>query len=313
VINTIKIIFVIIISLISLTKSNAAIKDSIFATVGNKAITRSDIINEIKIMLIVNSKSFTGEMQNQLEKVAIQQVIKRNVKKIEIEKYESLRFNEEDIYVELKRMADNIDTDVDSFKNIFTANEIEFSNIEDQIKTELLWNSLIFNIYKSRLVINIEEINEQLELIKNKKEIEEYLISEIIIKSVSENEIESVIIKLKERINNEGFEQVAVDTSLAQSSIAGGDLGWVDENSITKELKNIITNTEIGNISEPIFLPEGILFFKVRDKRKTKKYLDLEHAKKQLINAEKTKILKMYSLSHYDNLRRSISINYYKK
>ena len=210
-------------------------------------------------------------------------------------------------------MADNIDTDVDSFKNIFTANEIEFSNIEDQIKTELLWNSLIFNIYKSRLVINIEEINEQLELIKNKKEIEEYLISEIIIKSVSENEIESVIIKLKERINNEGFEQVAVDTSLAQSSIAGGDLGWVDENSITKELKNIITNTEIGNISEPIFLPEGILFFKVRDKRKTKKYLDLEHAKKQLINAEKSKILKMYSLSHYDNLRRSISINYYKK
>ena len=66
-INTIKIIFVIIISLISLTKSNAAIKDSIFATVGNKAITRSDIINEIKIMLIVNSKSFTGEMQNQLQ------------------------------------------------------------------------------------------------------------------------------------------------------------------------------------------------------------------------------------------------------
>jgi len=31
----------------------------------------------------------------------------------------------------------------------------------------------------------------------------------------------------------------------------------------------------------------------------------------QLVKAEKTKILRMHSLSHYENLRKSITINYY--
>ena len=48
-------------------------------------------------------------------------------------------------------------------------------------------------------------------------------------------------------------------------------------------------------LSEPIILPEGILLFKVRDKKKTKKFVNLEDAKNQLVNNEKTKILRMYS------------------
>ena len=69
--------------------------------------------------------------------------------------------------------------------------------------------------------------------------------------------------------------------------------------------------TPVGNISDPIFLAEGILIFKVRDKRKLKNVVNLEGVKNQLVNAEKTKMLNMHSLSHYDNLRRSLSINYY--
>ena len=69
-----------------------------------------------------------------------------------------------------------------------------------------------------------------------------------------------------------------------------------------------IIETPIGNISEPIFLPEGILIFKVRNKRKIKR--NLEEEKNKLIHAEKSKILKMHSSSHYDKLKRSVSINF---
>ena len=47
------------------------------------------------------------------------------------------------------------------------------------------------------------------------------------------------------------------------------------------------------------------------DKRKVNTFDNLEEAKKGLIYSEKTKILNMHSLSHYDNIRRSITINYY--
>ena len=287
------------------------IKDSLFATVGNKAITQSDIINEIKIILILTGQSFTEDIKEQLQSGAIQSIIKRNIKKIEIEKYNSLTFNQPDVDKELKKLAGNLYMDLDTFENTFIANGIPFSNVIDQIQIELLWNSLIFELYKDRLVISLDEIDEQLKSIQNKKEIEEYLISEIIIKPVPKDKLESTIKEIKNKIKIEGFEKVAMNLSISETALQGGDLDWISENAISEKFKSKIINTPVGNISEPILLPEGILFFKVRDKRKLKKFVNLEDAKNQLVNAEKTKILRMHSLSHYENLRKSITINYY--
>jgi len=287
------------------------IKDSLFATVGNKAITQSDIINEIKIILILTDQSFTEDIKEQLQSGAIQSIIKRNIKKIEIEKYNSLTFNQPDVDKELKKLAGNLYMDLDTFENTFIANGIPFSNVIDQIQTELLWNSLIFELYKDRLVISLDEISEQLKSIQNKKEIEEYLISEIIIKPVPKDKLESTIKEIKNKIKIEGFEKVAMNLSISETALRGGDLDWISENAISEKFKSKIINTPVGNISEPILLPEGILFFKVRDKRKLKKIVNLEDAKNQLVKVEKTKILRMHSLSHYKNLRKSITINYY--
>ena len=102
-----------------------------------------------------------------------------------------------------------------------------------------------------------------------------------------------------------------MDFSISETSLNGGNLGWINENNISKRFRTIIRNTPIGNISDPVILPEGILIFKVRNKRITEKIINLEEAKNQLVNAEKQKILAMYSLSHYENLRRYITINYY--
>ena len=81
-INIKKIISVIIISFICLTTGNAVIKDSLFATVGNKAITHSDIVNEIKTILILSGQSFNEDNREQIESAAVQSTIKRNIKKI---------------------------------------------------------------------------------------------------------------------------------------------------------------------------------------------------------------------------------------
>ena len=65
-----KTIFIIIISFLFIVEGNAVIKDSMFATVGNKVITTSDIINEIKITLIINGISYgkTGKVFKTLSK-----------------------------------------------------------------------------------------------------------------------------------------------------------------------------------------------------------------------------------------------------
>jgi len=306
-----KIIFVLIVSLLFVSTGNAIIKDSIFATVGNKVITRSDIINEIKIILILSGTSYSEEIKDQLDQTAIQSIIKRTIKKIETEKYDSLRFNPKDVDDELGQLASNLNIDLDTLEQTLIANRINLSVINDRISTDLLWNSLIFLLYKDRLSINLDEIVDELQMLDQNKEINEYLISEIIIKPILKENLE---VKLKE-IYNEieiiGFDNVAIEKSISETAIRGGDLGWINENTIAKEFREKIVKTSIGKISEPIFLPQGILFFKIRDKRTLKKFISLEDTKNQLVGAKKMKILNMYSLSHYDKLIRNISIVYY--
>ena len=102
-----------------------------------------------------------------------------------------------------------------------------------------------------------------------------------------------------------------MDISISESALNGGDLGWISENTISKKFRSEIINTVIGNTSQPIILPAGVLLLKVRNKRELKKFKNLEEAKNQFVDDEKAKILNMHSLSHYDNLKRSITIQYY--
>ena len=62
-------------------------------------------------------------------------------------------------------------------------------------------------------------------------------------------------------------------------------MGWVNENSISNDLKSKIVNTKVGEVSERFFLPKGILFFKVKDKRIVENTINLEEAKKRIVEA----------------------------
>ena len=306
-----KIFFLILISSILIEKGNTEIKDTLYMTVANRPITQSDIVNEIKILLILNNEIYSEDKRDRLQEIAVQTITKRNIKQMALDRNNFFKFNKKDLEEELINFATNLNTDLDTLKNVFASNELDFSIVENQVKVELSWNSLIFQLYKDRISINPDEIDEQLKLFQ-KKEITEYLISEILIKkAVDENKLEIEIEELKNKIKIEGFENVAKSLSISTSAIKGGGLGWLNENIISNEIRSAIINAPVGSLSKPILLPEGILIFKIRDKRKIKKNLSLEEAKDQLVNSEKTKILQTYALSHYDKLRRSVPIKFF--
>jgi len=292
------------------TQDKVKISDALFMTVGNKATTKSDIVNEIKIILILNNQSYSAEKRDQLQKLAVKSIVKRNIKQIALENHNFFQFKQQDLEIELMRLAKNINVDIETLKNICASNDIDFSIIEDQIKVELFWNSLIFQLYKNRITINPDDINEKLKLTQNNKKTKEYLISEILMYVTQKDKLEEKINELKNKIKIEGFENVAKSLSISESAIRGGDLGWLNENIIAEKIKSNIINTPVGQLSEPIMLREGVLIFKIRDKRNIKNNKSLEEIKNELVNAEKTKMLQMYSLSHYDKLRRAINIKF---
>ena len=101
--------------------------------------------------------------------------------------------------------------------------------------------------------------------------------------------------------------------SISESAMNGGDLGWLNENKLAEKFRPILSNTPVGGISQAILVKENILIFKVRDKRKIEKEINLEKLKNQLVESEKSKMLNMYSRSHYENLRRLVSIKFFNE
>ena len=185
-----KIFFLVLFLLISIEKANTEISDSIFMTIGNKPITQSDLVDEIKIILILNNESYSDEKRDKLHELAVKSTVKRTIKKIELERNNYFNFSKEDLQREITNLATNLYIDVDTLKNICESNELDFSKIEDQIKTELYWNSLIFEMYKHNLNINQAEIEDQIRLVQKKEQIEEYLISEIVIENVENDKLD---------------------------------------------------------------------------------------------------------------------------
>ena len=127
-------IFIVIFIFLLTAESKAVIKDRIFATVGDKVITRSDVINEIKTILILNDQVYSEDIKLKLDNAAINSLTNRLIKKIEIEKYPTLRFEKEDVFKEIKNYATNLNMDVDAFKQVFVTNEINFSSIMERIE-----------------------------------------------------------------------------------------------------------------------------------------------------------------------------------
>ena len=298
---------------IKLKKIKTSIKDGLYATVGNKAITRSDIMNEIKSILILNNMSYSEENKQELQRMAVKAVIKRNIKQIEIDKKNFLKFNQNDLSYNLERLAKNAGMGLEAFKDVCESNGLDFSVIENQLKTELLWNSLIFYQYGNKITIDIDDINNQLRLNKNKNEFTEYLISEIIVKAVTKDKLESLVNEIKKKIEIEGFKNTAMKLSISESSINGGDLGWLSENKLAEKFRSILAATPLGGISKAILVNENILIFQVRDKRIIEKEINLEELKNQLVDSEKTKMLNMYSRSHFENLRRLTTIKFFNE
>jgi len=303
-----KIFFIFVFS--CFVSNSFAISDALIGTIGNKALLKTDLVNEMKMLLIISGKNFSEKDKNELQAAALQSITKTLIKQIAIEKNNFNNFNKDDVNRELKKITENLNINLKELKKLFENNNVDFSHLLNRIETELKWNGLIFSLYKNRINVNLDLINEQLESIQKRSFINEYLLYEIVSESVSKDKIKSKINEIKNEIKNNGFEKAAIKYSKSETALNGGSLGWIKETMLVESFRNILQNTEVGSVTEPMLLNEGIMFLKLANKRKIKSELNVEKLKKALLNAEKDKKLKVYSVSHYNKLKQSIPIEY---
>ena len=301
--------FIAILFLIFFTSGvHAAINNSVIISVGNLPITYLDLVKEMKIISIISNNKIDDSNKEQIKDIAVKTLIKRKIKEIEINKYNIKDYNRSDLKKLIMRTSKNIGTDKEGLKNIMEINNLSFEEIEKRFKIDLKWNSLIFQLYKNKISLNMSEIenkiNVELDAVKTNRLV---LLSEIEINRPEEND-KIVVGKVMENIKKDGFENTAKKFSISKSSEFGGNIGWLNEKKLSKEIYDNIKNLKTNELSKAIYLKETIVIIKKMGEKIPEK--NIKKIKDRIVLIEKEKKLEMFSNSHFSNLERTTQIDY---
>ena len=186
-------IFIFLILIFSfLTNNLLAKKIEILYKVENHPITNKDVAKEINYLLMLNDQLKTIEKE-ELIQYATKSIIKEKVKKNEILKNFKFGGNEQFIERQVNSLRNNLNLDEIEFESLLNSLDISKNYLKEKIEIELMWNKLIYTIYKDKVVINEVDIEKKI-----KKDLEspsnflnEYLLHEILFSSKQASDLES--------------------------------------------------------------------------------------------------------------------------
>ena len=286
-----------------------SIETKIIHNIQNEIITNIDIKNEFKYLLALNN-SLKELDKEKILNISNESVIREKIKKIEISNnFKEIELNEEYTSILIKNIYVRLNLkSIDEFKLYLKDYGLAINDVKKKITIDALWNELIIKKYGSKININKNEIKK--EILKNSKiQTKEYQLSEIIFEVTNKEEIKKKYIEVVKSINEEGFENSAAIYSFSQSAKIGGDIGWINENSLNNKIRKSINNLKIGEITKPIILSNGILVLKIMNIKKSIIAMDVKSEFKKAINYERNRQLNQYSKIHYNKIKKNLNFN----
>ena len=294
---------------ISFSFSSFAYENKILVKIGEEIITSIDVNNETKYLLALN-KNIRNLDKNEIFKISKKSIIKEKIQKIEILKnFKTPRIPEKYLEQILQNVYQRIGIkSLDKFKIYLKNNDINYGFVKDKIETEALWNELIVAKFSSKIKVNEEDIREKI-INDGKKFTKSYLMSEIFFEITNKDQLTKFVDKINKTIIEKGFDNAALKYSISNTSSVGGKLDWINEDSLNKNLKNILSNMRENEFTDPITVPGGFLILKINEIKKIKKNQDIEKEIKKIINKKRNNQLNQFSKMYFNKIKKNIQIN----
>tara|TARA_B100000900_G_scaffold413862_1_gene438877 strand:- start:102 stop:1031 length:930 start_codon:yes stop_codon:yes gene_type:complete len=282
---------------------------SIDVVVGDEIITNYDIKQEAEYLKMLNPKIITLKEAKIIE-LSKNSLIKEIIKKNEIDKFTGKNINHDflndylkDFYLRL-----NFKSQQEFEEYLNQNNFLNYDEIKEKMKVEVLWNDLIYTKFKNQIRINETAISKKIKELSNKKQ-KDYFLSEITFTKKKDLTLENLKNQIKISIKEIGFNNTANIYSESESSNFGGKVGWVSENSLSNKILSKLEMIDEGQYTDVIKLNNINLILKIEKIRIKKIELNEELEFKKLVKIETNKQLNKFSKIYFDKLKMNISIN----
>ena len=272
-------------------------------------MTSIDVDNETKYLLLLNP-NIKNLSKEEIFNFSKKSIIREKVKKIEINK-NFKNPSVPDNYIEqiLKNIYQKIGIEnIKIFKSYLKENNIDYEYVKDKIEIETLWNELIIAKFSSKIIIDEEEIKKKITA-ESKKYSKSFLVSEIFFETSNSDQIENIYKKIAKTIKNDGFDKAVLTYSSSSTANLGGQLGWIQEETLNENLRNIFSEMNEGEFTKPIAVPAGFLVLKIDKIKEEKVNQNIEKKIDEIINYKKNDQLNQFSKMYFNKIKKNINID----
>ena len=215
-------------------------ENKILLKIDNDIVTTIDLKNEINYLTALNPNIKNLE-KKRIEKLSLNSLVREKIKLNELLKYVK-EIEVEDEYLNLLVESMYLKLGLNSFEQFIQYLKKKGVNIQEvnqKLKIEIGWNQLIYSKFSKNLKIDRDQIKNDL-LSKDNLFINSYLLSEILFNINNINNYKDKFDFNKKEISEKGFKNAALIHSISETSSLGGNVGWINENSLNFKIKNEI-------------------------------------------------------------------------
>ena len=277
----------------------------IVVKVNKRIISNYDIRKEIEYLSALNPKILSISKED-IQKIAKKSLIREIIKDKETSKY----FKNIDLSPDLTSPLNNIYTKLnitseEEFVGYLTKFDLDLKDVRKKLAIELNWNSMIYQMYKSKLNVNEDKIKKNLALESANSKIKKmFLISEIVFTAKNKEEFNDKYKKIVDSIEEKDFKSTATIYSSSDTSQFEGKIGWVSKNDVSEEIYQQIYKLKINEFSKPIKIGAGFILINLDAVKEEKQKINLEEKFAYIINKETNRQLNQYSSIHYKKIER---------
>jgi len=304
-----KIILILILSMIFIIRLSYSIENIVAVKINNEIITSLDIEEEVNYLSSLNS-SLKDLERSELLLISKNSLIKEKIREIELLKYKQNLEITDDIFEKVIIMNYSklgINTK-EKFLEFIKSKNIEYGKIKKKLTIEIFWNELILSKFGSKVKIDEKKLKKQIENSKKRKN-KSFLIQEIVFNIQDKSQLEFKFKEIEESIKNRGFKNTALIYSVSETSKSGGEIGWINENSLNDLIKKNLLDLKMGEYTKPILTPGGFVVLKLDDVRESELEIDLNNELEKLIKQNTNQQLNQFSNLFFNKIKNNTIIN----
>ena len=304
-----KIIFFILLIILFNIKNSIALENKILFKIDNEIITTIDIYEEIRFLKIFNPES-NNLNEEELFEISKNSILRDKIKKIEIMKFiKELKTDDKFLLKFIKNRFSKMNINsLENFESLLRFNNLNVKNVKEKFYIELIWNDLIYQKFHDKVIIDKERIKNEILQNPKKEKQKELLLSEIMFivndKADFKNRYEKILLDIK----NLGFKKAAILHSTSDTASNGGLIGWIKEDNLNQNIKDIISELLPGQLSKPIRTSSGFIIIKIEDKKEYVTEFNLAKKIEEVVRFKTDDQLSQFSSMYFNKLKKDLVI-----